>query len=235
MLPQAFSSAIKGCGGNYPGFIIAGCESQGASGYVVAVMGNEQAPEFMEVVEEGEGPYLVLVCSGEGSVPEITAVNNDGDEVVVRKERYLKWADTIPGEGWYYLTYSELPRIRFEFDGMTEDNPVVNANLGQYWSGEMFFQRVGEKVHVWGSATYNTGGAHGVVQIPPVFYVPGNFNPMGEVLIPIVYGNKRTYATLAKQSSRTGGVSGYAIRFDWSSEYGPQNGETVEIDSYYVL
>ena len=125
--------------------ILAGCQSTGAAGYVLA-----KIDDLYEVFEVKKGStsatYLKL------NTKETKADNSDGESPVVRIERWLEWAAS--GD----IAYETLPRLWLKKTPQDDEAWTACAN-GTNWNAgtsgtSLRVQRVGGRVHLWGEMTY---------------------------------------------------------------------------------
>lgn len=213
--------------------IIAGCESKGAAGWVR--MRNAQLEyEVFEVRAGGSYDYLKITEN------TVTAENSDGVTVTVRVERYLEWSLNATGT---HCTWTELPRMRVRTVAQ-DDAEWMEVPEGNQWaaltSGQRLrVQRVGGRIHLWGSMTYAllianawvvsghkldhiNDGTFAQLESSDTFRLPLGYRPDGDIVVPIRYNGKATTAIL---------TSGGQLLLGRDTEMG----DTLNINTYIEI
>lgn len=215
--------------------ILAGCESNGAAGWVRMRNENGQ-PEVFEVkAGDGAAEYLKLVED------VVTAENSDGETVTVRVERHLEWVVNAPATG-KYCTWAGLPRMLAKM--AKQDDAVASYCSGGLWwhvptnGTRLNVQRIGGRTHLQGSVKYGLLlTAVGVVtytgrwaslaadnnitktQRDDIPVLPTGYHPDGDIMIPIKYNGTPGFAVVDSDG-----------RILISQE--PELGDTLEINTW---
>ena len=219
--------------------ILAGCESQGAAGWVRMRNENDQWEVFEVEAGSNLANYLHLV------VTTVSVENSDGETVVVREERKLQWVyvgeEQSPAAN--SVAYADLPRARMSV--ATQDDTVFTLCTGGLWwhtptnGTSLRVQRTGGRVHLWGSVKYGllldaagattiyTGHANevatenGVIRttVSTVPVLPEGYRPTGQLLVPMLYNGVASYAVIDSEGQ-------LLISQD------PELGDTMTIDTW---
>lgn len=109
------------CGGR--DCIISGCETAGAAGYVLhnGEVFEVKAFSGMGAMQPG---WLIVRSS------EVPATNSDGEEVVVRVERWMEWSQLIPFVGAEAILPSKLPRL---WTSLVKETPWEACVNNEIW------------------------------------------------------------------------------------------------------
>lgn len=220
--------------------ILAGCESQGAAGWVR--MRNEDGQWEVFEVEAGSSlaNHLHLVATS------VTAENSDGETVTVREERKLEWV--YVGEGQSPMAnsvaYAELPRARMTVK--PQDDAEYKLCTGGLWwhtptgGTSLRVERRGGRVHLWGNVKYGmrlniagtttiySGGVNEVATENEVIRTRANAMPVlpagyyptsGNVLVPMMYNGTPSFAIIDSEGQLL-------------TSQEPELGDTMAIDTW---
>lgn len=135
--------------------IVAGCEAAGAAGYAVVGLSDGNGGTVYEVIEVRAGVAGTYLNLNEES---ITALNGDGEDVVVRRERWLSWGYNAVNTLAPALTYASMKRLwvkkaRQDDNGWTACANGTNWNAGTGGS-VLRVAYSGGRVHLSGNLIY---------------------------------------------------------------------------------
>lgn len=219
--------------------ILAGCESQGAAGWVRMRNENDQWEVFEVEAGSNLANYLHLVAT------TVSVENSDGVTVAVREVRKLQWLyvgeEQSPAAN--SVAYADLPRARMNV-APQDDTGYSLCTGGLWWhtptgGTSLRVQRTGGRVHLWGSVKYglllNTAGAstiytghanevateNGLVRttVSTVLVLPEGYRPTGQLLVPMLYNGVASYAVIDSDGQLLIGQD-------------PELGDTMQVDTW---
>lgn len=137
--------------------IVAGCDSAGDPGYAILGLSDGNDGTVYEVLEVrassgGTNTYLNLQTS------PVYAQNGNGENVLVRTERYLEWGTNQDNTNAPARTYADMKRLWVK-KARQDDSNWRNCTNGTNWtagvSGNLLrVSYAGGRVHLAGQLTY---------------------------------------------------------------------------------